>query len=275
MSDNGKIQVLDLPTERSQQLLKEIIDYLNIEEYDTIVTRGSQKGDNYLSDIFRIKIIRRSGDPLNLIMKIALPEMKIRAHTSINKIFNREIFVYAEMLPTLIQFQEDCGLREEDRFSFAKLYKGCGEEMNEILIMEDLSAKGFRMYDRHNSYDYDHARLCTETLARAHACMIVLKDKNPSFYQMVEKYSASMSEFNVMESFCVKSKSVIHDVCQGEPYYDRMMMLSETMFEDFEKFMKPDIVAPYSIMCHGDCWCNNFLFQYAVSLLFLFFTFVY
>lgn len=62
--------------------------------------------------------------------------------------FNREIFVYSEILPAFVGFQKEKGLSEADSFlSFLKVY-ACGANKNDsiyLLIMEELRSKNYKI----------------------------------------------------------------------------------------------------------------------------------
>lgn len=197
-----------------------------------------------------------------------LPELLSLEHMDFNKIFNREIFVYKKLLPTLYKLQEDYGLKEEDRFSIPKFYKGSSKETDIFIIMEDLSIQGFKMLDRCKSFDYAHVEMSIKTIARFHASSIVLKDKNPTFYQTVRSFMSFESDFGTgFRSMAHRSKVNVQHLIKEEPYYDKVMEFYDYVYENIKENIDTNAADPYSVLCHGDCWCNNLMFKYEVGIL--------
>ena len=36
--------------------------------------------------------------------------------------------------------------------------------------------------------------------------------------------------------------------------------------ENFRELVEPELAEPYTVLGHGDCWSNNFMYQYKVNI---------
>jgi hypothetical protein len=71
--------------------------------------------------------------------------------------------------------------------NFEPLAPKCIYACKHFLVLEDLSAAGFRMLDRRQGLDLDHCLLVMRTLAKFHAASAVLHQEDPE----------SMKEYDV------------------------------------------------------------------------------
>ena len=53
---------------------------------------------------------------------------------------------------------------------------------NGVLVMEDLSASGFKMLDRMTGLDLHHSLLVMRTLAKFHASSVIAYEEEPGLY---------------------------------------------------------------------------------------------
>jgi hypothetical protein len=63
--------------------------------------------------------------------------------------------------------------------TFEPLSSKCIQTCKNFLVLEDLSAAGFRMLDRRQGLDLDHCLLVMRALAKFHAASVVLHQQDP------------------------------------------------------------------------------------------------
>ncbi|CAL4137258.1 unnamed protein product, partial [Meganyctiphanes norvegica] len=140
----------------------------------------------------------------------------------------------------------------------------------ECLILEDLRARGFKMFDRKRGVDRAHGMLVVNELGRLHAASL-LKEKyigSDSF----EKYGVLVNEWVELKSD-PKMTDMVENMFAGN--LEAAIKLLETIsgYEktvDWIKKLQPiildlvldlfKITEKFGVIIHGDCWNNNILF---------------
>ena len=98
------------------------------------------------------------------------------------KVYNREIDMYNSMFDQLRQIRLEAGLSEEDLpLDIPNVYyvhlkdksKGENDTLDTCVLLEDLSAEGFRMANKYEGCDDAHVRVALQSLANYHALSIV------------------------------------------------------------------------------------------------------
>lgn len=135
---------------------------------------GSGRGDNYTSMLYRlgVKGRRRSSNEIwekSIIYKV-LPESKERRDAYKSELlFTNEVVFYTKVWPALMELQS-AGRRVFD--GVAKVYIA----KPDLIAMEDLKAKGFKMADRTKGLQVDKLKAVLKALAGFHALSLTLRD---------------------------------------------------------------------------------------------------
>ncbi|KFB41198.1 AGAP013124-PA-like protein [Anopheles sinensis] len=230
---------------------------------------GSNKGDGFVGEMF--KAFLSEGDrrevylckvpPLNEARRQQFPAMKI---------FTREMLAYTQFLPIMFAYQEEKGVSREDGFfSVPKCYHAeCNEEAEEaVIIMEDLRLDGYRMWDKMVPVNYEHARMTMEQLGRLHAVSMALRRDRPEEFEsfkVPDPMKIMMPEGGPFEG--MMRQMIVDAIETLEPHETtertKMQKLLDNMRTELENCSKPDLAEPYTVLGHGDCWVNNFMFHY-------------
>ena len=160
-------------------------DFPNIEILSANEAPGSGRGDNYTSMLYRLEVKgrdRKSHEAWckTIIYKV-LPESKERREAFKSELlFRNEVVFYTKVWPELVELQK------ENRHVFngvAKVYLARAD----LIAMEDLRVKGYRMADRIKGLQVDKLMHVLKALAGFHALSLTLKDL---------KYVLNLSLFN-------------------------------------------------------------------------------
>ncbi|XP_037797735.1 uncharacterized protein LOC119592916 [Penaeus monodon] len=139
----------------------------------------------------------------------------------------------------------------------------------EVIFLEDLQLRGFRMFDRKKGMDVAHTKLVLEELARLHAASYLLKAKIPD---LAEKYPVLSLDWlnyadearDVMFKTFSKQMDTVKDMLNKVGGYE---VAENWLSRNRERVLEildisSERVPPFDVLCHGDCWNNNMLFRY-------------
>ncbi|XP_058443605.1 uncharacterized protein LOC131425603 [Malaya genurostris] len=264
-----------LPVASSQQLLEEAAQAeLGSNDVSINLTAGSNKGDNYLGVVFRAEAeCRGTGKRVSIIAKLPPTSEARRKQFIARASFEREILFYTEIYPMMVEFQREKGLDTSDgRQAFNQIprcLRTCLVDCEEAILMEDLKASGFDMYDRHKALKVEHYRLAVSALARMHAISFALKDQHPEridpYKGMVDLFLAKEPDEAMGQWFTVMIDRALGtlDIETESEVYARTKKALDADFLDIVKSLTDGKAAePYAVLCHGDCWNNNMLFKH-------------
>lgn len=160
------------------KLIDKIASQEGLLDYTLETDVGSKCNDNINSQLIAIKMTgtKKIGKTIqsvtyNLLCKIPSPNLLVRNVCQTVFAFQREIEMYSKVIPALIQFQKDKGLPLNACFvSCSKVLFTCFDKANDhlILFMNDLRAKGFKMFPKERCTDIEHATLMLTELAKFH-----------------------------------------------------------------------------------------------------------
>lgn len=208
-----------LPSFVVQHLLRIAHEEGFSEEYDVKHESGSKTGDGFMSSLLSIKLVglRRQKassklelDELALICKLPPNNVTRQENFVSERIFRQEVYVYNNVLPTLTAFQEECKFPKEYLFTcFPKCYVAFHEDGNSasLIILEDLRAAGFEMWDRTKPTNFEGSRLLMEQIGRLHGLSIAIREQKPDVFQklrdlppIIFEYASSQGIASVVES---------------------------------------------------------------------------
>lgn len=254
-------------TDDQNILFKEIAEQEGISDYEVEVNSASEKGDGYLGVISTVNLIKEH-KRLNLILKTAETNEELRKKIVVRKAYLREIYIYNRVFPVFKNFQREHGLRTGFN-AFAKMYGSCEEDCKECLILENLKEIGYTLWNRKVPMNSEHVELVFTEYGKFHALSLAMRDREPETFTEVTKdlrhvfenaYSPEEFEHAIKMSLEKGFKAVKGD--------DRATEGFRKFSSTLKTFLIEELTLPeYQIVItHGDCWCNNMMFKYEVSL---------
>lgn len=260
-------------------LLKQIAEREGFTDYSFDVSNGSNHGDGFLAVIKRVIVSgSRNGktEKLPLICKLMPTSKARRDQFNSDAVFIREAFMYSQVLPTFAAFQQEKGLSLEDGFcEYPKCYGTLDDKENDrfVIVLEDLKAKNYQLFDKLLPADFNHVKLFAESLGKFHAVSFALKDQRPEefakfkhlkdvFVQQVEDQIDMMIQ---MFSFCF-DKSIAAFKPEEVAEIKALTHLKENVVEILKKTASAEAAEPFSIINHGDCWNNNMMYVYGAEV---------
>lgn len=257
-------------TSTIQTLLSSSLARLKIYDYTLDVNYAKSKGDNYGSEIWRVKVKHQSGE-INVFVKIAINDEQHRNLVNSEKTFKNEATFYTTVFPTLDQLQREKQVNQP--FLIPKCYATSLKEGEEALALEDLKAAGFEMCDRKKPLDEAQIALVLKQYGKLHALSSALRDQNPQIFKGISSSVTDLSALffhNLAD--CFKMQALINAEMLERFSLTAESEVARNVAEKLEEILtipcEPD--DPYAVLIHGDCWCNNMMFKYDVRICRLF-----
>lgn len=240
--------------------------------YGFKVDQGSGVGDGFVGLLYKVTIQEIQGNKkLTVVVKFP-PESKARRDDfGAMGLFKREVFMYNELLPEFVKLQRENNIEDsEGFFNFPKCYLAEFNDEDSIIIMEDLRESDYKMWNKREPINLEHTKLAVEALGKLHALSFALKEQNPELFDkftgLSDFIAAKFSEEKMSMMMSASMQKAVD--CLDESDVKRRSRASK-LKENFGQMMReltdPERAEPYAVVNHGDCWSNNFMFNYKVS----------
>lgn len=168
-------------------ILRKIADENGIKDYVVVKEEIPCTGKNYTAAIYLIKLCVKERVVLDLFAKVVKANESERKAMQISEMYRRERFVYLELVKIYNDLQDKYGLMKEDRYNFVRFYAANAEPMEETVVLENLSSKGYHSPDRFEPMDWIFASKSVAQLAKFHALSFIFERENPKLFEAVIK----------------------------------------------------------------------------------------
>ncbi|XP_063372537.1 uncharacterized protein LOC134660687, partial [Cydia amplana] len=190
-----------METKSNSELERRVIELFNSKGFSDINIQfetGPKKGNGIVGEIFHAIIIAVNMDGVpqefEAVIKCAPTNVTFRESMPVRNYFRRETLYYNKIVPIYdnLQAQFELCVPQEMRCVLPKCYGVCDDFRQEMLILEDLSKKGFCVAPI-QSVDYDHAVIMLQNMAKLHALSFIYEQRYPKiFREMVNEISAHL-----------------------------------------------------------------------------------
>lgn len=226
----------------------------------------------YASSVLFVDVIVEDHEQTkhSLVVKYELADEYRRQLMGTELQFYNEVYVYETVLPFLF---ETCG-RSTDEF-FPKYYHGVSNYGNnrpedDIVIVEDLRPKGFRLAEEKLCLDYDHVVVALKKLAEFHSLSYIAKQKQRE--EFFEKARKPKDVYQVLIEGRSEPSMFVYSVerafkpllTKNNEKQNEIMRRFQRRVDDMAQLLA-DLGTPnepIAVFCHGDYCRNNVLFKY-------------
>ncbi|XP_017765087.1 PREDICTED: uncharacterized protein LOC108554348 [Eufriesea mexicana] len=258
-----------------------IKDEPNVEITSLEEELGSGRGDNYTSMLYRIRAKGRkqvrSCEWINyeraIIYKVLPRSREHREAFKSELLFQNEVAFYTYVWPALNELQKN------GRKVFSGVAKIYAAQID-IIAMEDLRERGFKMADRRKGLQLEHLKRALKALAGFHALSLTLRETRPEEFARLtdpnggqgiqEALFRTENEDWYRQYYQAAAKNAIRMVSDALPTH--MESKRVEIMEKLRAFLNDDVFfrtmselaamqGPLTVFCHGDCWTNNILFK--------------
>ncbi|XP_042874593.1 uncharacterized protein LOC122254788 [Penaeus japonicus] len=227
----------------------------------------TRKGDNYVALVTSVEVefaLNGEEKKVSYVIK-ANPCHDAKSYEDVtHAIFLKEAHFYTNLLPQLNLILQAASGKILD---MPLCYYSRMERNKELIILEDLRSRGFKMFDRRKGLDVDHAKLALKGLAKLHAASLLLQEKKPESLEakllnrpwgnLVE---GSTNVLSILENTLDNSVTILNRIGGYETTVSWIKGIKGNLPKIFENDVKP---SKYHVLCHGDAWNNNMLFRYS------------
>lgn len=246
------------------------------------VGNGANHGDGFVGDIAKARIVGNrttngityADAELILIVKIP-PENPVRREEFGIKLFEREAYMYNEVLPALMRFQHERGLRPGGPgfHSFPKCYLAHfdAERDEAVIIMEDIREKGYKMESKFKTVQFPLAKTVMEKLAELHGISLAMKQQRPAEFARFKVLADVMASNDPNQKKMMKmmiNTSIQKAIASLDDHEtvlkEKVLRIADLIPEETDRYLGENS-EPYSVINHGDSWINNMMFKYEVS----------
>lgn len=243
---------------------------LNFIDFEISTKAGSKNGDNFIGVMIAVALSgtrdingEHVSDTVHLLVKLPPDNKQRREQFHSDLVFDRELLIYSKVFPAFAAFQREKGLNDDEMFSaYPKVYASEFDSENDshILVMEDLRMRNFDMWPRKQTVRYDHELMVMETLGKFHGISFALKDQRPDEFEEFKKLDDLLYKLMVdpfLEETSERASNSIKNEAHKELY--SVQRFKNGLF----KPMTWEARNKFGVITHGDCWNNNYMFQYS------------
>lgn len=167
-------------------------------------------------------------------------------------------------MPYFRKFEESKGvtLEENGFIEYPKCYRTVDKELEECILLEDLSVRGFSIVDRFTEdITADHVYLIMKTLGKFHAISFALKDQQPDKFNelassLTENFIRPTEE--LLRGYFAKQAELASSVLSEDehgPVIAKVKKLFETNAMDVAAdCLDLDATGSAWVIAHGDTW---------------------
>lgn len=248
-----------------RDLLEPILPKLDFDHHEIQVKAINSGGANYTSSLYLVTV-KNGQKQLDMFAKVGCIGETMRANMNAKRLYKTEALVYNKLAKIYEELQEKNGIVGDDKFVFPKFY-GCNETfLEEAVVLENLVAKGYRIFNRFDSIDWEHAVSAVKSMAQFHALSFAFQHERPEEFAEV----ASQVEFEMHEPSeqlkelwgqMIKRTLGVVD----KQYHGPIVKFFEEGGEDlFKKFSSP---IGKTVLIHADYRPSNLMFKTEVSVI--------
>ena len=238
----------------------------------------TSKGDNYACVVSSVELtFQKDGQEQQKTYVVKLnPLRPIPMMEKMSAVlFEKEIGFYKYILPLLNKELEKLN---EIPLRMPRYFHSVSKDKEEVIFLEDMRKRGFKMLDRKIGMDRNHTMLIMKELARLHAISRVLMNTEEfneenlrKKFPFLEEAFEKMMDDDLMSVWMGQAMTTSAEIAERNKGYEYAGKFLRSLIPKISEVMRDSLKAdePFLTICHGDCWNNNFLYRYVEITFFL------
>lgn len=203
-----------------------------------------------------LKTVSLNGQ-FDVILKSAPIGNEIRELIPFGLIFQREVYFYEVVISTFKQLQKEYNIKEIWN-CVPKCFSNSKEPFKECLVLENLKVQGFQLWPRGKEMDSEHVKLVLKEYSRFHAFSFALRTHKPEALKTIEDNTNDI--YLPIIKKCGTADTIRKLSDRVWAAFDKNRC-SFPVIEIMEQLVAQGAAGQYGVLCHGDTWCNNILFN--------------
>lgn len=253
------------------QLLKDTIKD-NIGEYNIEVLNNDKKGEGFVGEMVFVNLVhKKTHDKKCLVVK--QEQETVDSDTNYGKgLFLNEIKFYNTIWPILQKFYKTVTKKEMD---FVPAICGFSDKSPFKIVLENLNSQGYVTVDKTKPFDEEHWQIIFKTYGIYHAVSMAFREQHKDEYYALVKDLIEIRKHLFVDNQ-LPANSLIEGVKVAQKLFDEKtdvhILEKLRLYEE----MGPKLVRQcindetgQNVLIHGDCWSNNLMFNYDVSMYFV------
>lgn len=240
-----------------------------ISEYSVELKAFDGKGEGFVGDILFFNLVNKKTQEQKSLVVKQQKGYNGKPFEFTAPLFDNEIHFYNTIWPTLHTFfQEKTG-------KILDIVPHCLATSTaefKRLLLEDLLSENFLLYDKRKPFDKQHFSLILTTYGIYHGITMALKQQNNEEYnRLLEPLHPVWKTAYDNGSYLAKTLVLLSR--KSKEFFDEKSEKSvierlQVYEQEGPKILNECIaqVGGDGILLHGDCWSNNNMFRYKVSL---------
>lgn len=240
------------------------------------IFNNSEIQQGMMGDIFPVLLTKKNNKvKVHIILKKQKTNNDKIVAVTVN-VFENETFFYKTIWPKFRSLYEE-GTRKT--LDLVPHCLGMSKSLKNgawLLALEDISIKGFKMLDPTRSFDESHFKTIYGAYGFFHGLSMIMKQKNETeFREVVETVLPTFRctfESNGIFTKTIKGITRLIRSSFFDPNSEGYLIEKLVSFERGGLQLCYNILGEQKyegVLLHGDCWSNNFMFKYNVSIYFL------
>ncbi|XP_049874263.1 uncharacterized protein LOC126372507 [Pectinophora gossypiella] len=219
----------------------------------------STNGGSYLGTLYEVKLkgkTAKGNKETNIFIKHIIPQ-KQEDIFSVTEAYFKESFFYKEITKVFMKLQDEAEVPNEDRL---KMVKSFDDTNTELICLENMAVDGYKTLNRMDVLPLKFAELSIKQLASFHGLSLVLKIKQPEYFDKNLKVFKQF--FSCNDDWRAFVKNMVEQSCQNlnEECKKKVMDFLPSYWAKFPLYME-DSSMPGCTICHGDYRQNNVLMR--------------
>ncbi|GBP86682.1 hypothetical protein EVAR_103626_1 [Eumeta japonica] len=169
-----------------------------------------------------------------------------------------ELWVYGLVLPELEKIQKN----SKTKLLWPHCYGLDRDGSDKVLLLEDLSVKGYQICRLDKSLDLVHATLVLEQLACLHAASFVLQCVHRDRFESLLRECENIERRYDFVDYLDPSIKFANEHVDCDEFQNILKKFCSFDFKEKVRYLRNGHNYMYSVITHGDVWVNNLLFQY-------------
>lgn len=228
----------------------------------------TKKGDNYACVVSSVEVTYDLDDQsseVSYVVKINACRKDTLTEFLNGIIYEKEAEFYSSLIPELNTVLKEI---DQGEINVPKCLHVSLEKGKEILFLEDLRCREFKMFDHRRGMDTPHVNLVLRELAKLHAAGLLLEHRHPR-EDIIGKYPFLKRNWSNIAAESREMLKVIEDgikfaqeMLAAVGGYERAVAWLDTLVPKLLDVYHEQLeCGEPKVICHGDCWTNNLLFR--------------